>query len=228
MLLGHSVTVPKLLLKRYRDWHLDENSLLILLRILDPLLKNGRVRFSEITEEFDITVEDIPVLLHPLLENRMISLDKGGRAYRCPGLMRYLYEGWLDDQRLPESEDQSAVGMDSKQRIRSISRLYHRFEADFGRQLRYSENEKIRMWVDDDHFSPELIEEALRRATLQSKTSLAYVDSILRSWLKKGFSTVEQVKEGDVKSTPASRKQPDKTKEKDSVLSSLEAEMMKA
>ncbi len=228
ILLGDSTVVPMLLLRRYRSWFLDEKSLVILLRILGPLLRNGKISSKEIMAEFDVEEEDISALLHPLLENQMLSLAEEGKTYSCPGLLRYLYEGWLEEQRPAYGNRLSYNPLDSRERIRSISRLYRRFEVDLGRTLKYSENEKIRAWIDDEHYEEELIEEALNRAVLQGKANLAYMDSILQNWRKKGLLTLAQVQASDEKPEKASRGKVEKKEaEKDEILLELEKEMLR-
>ena len=52
--------------------------------------------------------------------------------------------------------------------------------------------------MEDEQTPPELIEEALKRAALRDKCTVAYIGSILKDWQKKHFTTLAMVLEQDV------------------------------
>ncbi|MCL6558046.1 MAG: DnaD domain protein [Firmicutes bacterium] len=66
------------------------------------------------------------------------------------------------------------------------------FEREFGRLLSPIEVNKLASW--QKTFSDELIKEALARAALQDKRSIAYVGGILKSWRRAGITTVEEAR----------------------------------
>ena len=197
--------VPGILLKNYAAWFLTEKDLIVLLRIITPLLREGRISIGNIAKEFGISVEEVFVLVQPLLDNGMLRLEKNGKYYDGSGLMRLLYESWLYEQRrhTKNTVSEPVVSVNQKhmvaekEMIRQLSHLYRRFERDLGRALSMTENEKIRSWLNDDKYLPVLVEEALKRAVLQNKASFAYIDSILSAWRKKGLITLEMVLELD-------------------------------
>ena len=160
---------------------------------------------KEASTELGVSAEEVASLLQPLLAGGILGMDKSGRSYNANGLFRFLHECWLNEQRysLPgeqSGEQEASPGREwTKDYILTMSRLYRRFEAELGRSLKYSENEQIRQWLEDDGLPADLVEEALRRAVLRNKGTLAYINSILRDWEKKGFKTLEQVLELDVK-----------------------------
>ena len=71
--------------------------------------------------------------------------------------------------------------------------LYTIFESEFGRPLSPIEMETLVMWVEDDKYSPELIQMALREAVLSQVYNFKYIDRILINWEKKNIRTKEQV-----------------------------------
>ncbi|HPZ43590.1 MAG TPA: DnaD domain protein [Bacillota bacterium] len=71
------------------------------------------------------------------------------------------------------------------------------FEREFGRPLSPIEINKLASW--QKSFPDELIKEALARAALQDKRSIAYVGGILKSWWAAGITTVEDARREQVR-----------------------------
>lgn len=73
--------------------------------------------------------------------------------------------------------------------------LFKKIEVEFGRPLSPIEQEQIHQWIDDDHYSVELIDLALRESVLNQAYSLKYMDRILISWEKSNIKSAEQLQE---------------------------------
>ncbi|HIY91401.1 DnaD domain protein [Companilactobacillus sp. HBUAS56275] len=73
--------------------------------------------------------------------------------------------------------------------------LFKKIEVEFGRPISPIEQEQIHQWIDDDHYSVELIDLALREAVLNQAYSLKYMDRILISWEKSNIKTAEQLQD---------------------------------
>jgi len=73
--------------------------------------------------------------------------------------------------------------------------LFKKIEVEFGRPLSPIEQEQIHQWIEDDHYSVELIDLALREAVLNQAYSLKYMDRILISWEKSNIKTAEQLQD---------------------------------
>lgn len=73
--------------------------------------------------------------------------------------------------------------------------LFKKIEVEFGRPISPIEQEQIHQWIDDDHYSIELISLALREAVLNQAYSLKYMDRILISWEKSNIKSAEQLQE---------------------------------
>lgn len=76
-----------------------------------------------------------------------------------------------------------------------IRQVYQTFEKEFSRNLSPFELESIDQWLNEDHYSPELILLALKEAVLNQAYSLKYIDRILLTWEKKNIRTKEQVEQ---------------------------------
>ncbi|APU71375.1 DnaD domain protein [Companilactobacillus crustorum] len=73
--------------------------------------------------------------------------------------------------------------------------LFKKIEVEFGRPLSPIEQEQIHQWIEDDHYSIELIDLSLREAVLNQAYSLKYMDRILISWEKSNIKSAEQLQE---------------------------------
>lgn len=76
-----------------------------------------------------------------------------------------------------------------KQKILKALRLNRNF-------TKYEE-QYIDTWIKDYKYEFNIIEEALKRTVAKSNPSLKYVDAILTSWHKKGYKTLEDIKNGE-------------------------------
>lgn len=95
-------------------------------------------------------------------------------------------------QSLLQQEQQS----DKQHKLMSdTEELFRKIEVEFGRPLSPIEQEQIHQWIDDDHYSVELIDLALREAVLNQAYSLKYMDRILISWEKSNIKTAEQLQD---------------------------------
>lgn len=66
------------------------------------------------------------------------------------------------------------------------------FAQEFGRTLSPIEVNQLAKWQKE--FSDDLIKEALARASLQDKRSIAYIGGILQNWHQAGITTVEEAR----------------------------------
>ena len=71
--------------------------------------------------------------------------------------------------------------------------IFELFEAEFGRPLSPMEYEFINAWINSG-MNEELIKEALKEATYNGVSNLRYIDKIIYEWTKKGYKTVEDVR----------------------------------
>lgn len=66
------------------------------------------------------------------------------------------------------------------------------------RNLTKYEEQYVNTWIKDYHYTFEMIEEALKRTVSIASPSISYINGIIHNWYKKGYSTVEEIKEEKV------------------------------
>lgn len=71
--------------------------------------------------------------------------------------------------------------------------IYSIFEREFGRTLSATDYEIINAWIEKG-FSEELVIAALKEAVYNGANTLRYIDKVLYEWNRKGYKTVNDVK----------------------------------
>ena len=54
--------------------------------------------------------------------------------------------------------------------------------------------ETIKQWFDIDHFDPKFIKAAVQEAVLNAALNLRYIETILVSWQKKNYHSLNEIK----------------------------------
>lgn len=72
--------------------------------------------------------------------------------------------------------------------------IYSTFESEFGRTFSSYEYEIIKSWIEEKGFSEEMILGALKEAVWSGANNLRYIDTILHDWARKGYKTMEEVR----------------------------------
>ncbi len=98
-------------------------------------------------------------------------------------------------QRIEDFMNQNMQRKSSENKQERIKELFQSFEEEFGRPLSAIEYQRINQWLQEDHYSAELIYFALKEAVINQAYSLNYIDRVLLSWERKNISTPQQVQE---------------------------------
>ena len=219
-----SLNVPSMLLREYGQIGLNEQEVLLSLRLLLMYYKKGGFTLSDVAAEFATDEEEAAALISPLLEKDiLLPVEENVTDYTLDGLFAQLYELWvINKRRMQKNAAQRAARAakteTQKRRMVELGQLYRVFEQELGRNLSPIENEKITQWLETDKQSPELILEALRRSVLHGKASFAYIDKILLNWRRQNLRTPAEVEEGDAPVAKRTAKKPSGERVKDTWL----------
>ena len=88
--------------------------------------------------------------------------------------------------------------IDTEVEKKNTDDLFSDFEREFARTLSPSEFEYINSFLQLG-FSEELIRGALKEAVYNGVTNMRYIDTVLHSWKKKGYKTMDDVNNNIVK-----------------------------
>lgn len=183
--------LPTLLLRHYRKFNLSNDELVLILQLKSYMDKGDLFPSTKrIALNMNMTEDNVFRAIHQLTQKRVLSIEttkdeKGVSqdAYSLSLLWEKLYI-------LLKQEQAEKV---SVQKGAEDKNLFTLFEQEFGRTLSSFEMEILAKWLQEDNYSNELIQLALREAVLSQVYNFKYIDRILLNWEKKNIRTKEQV-----------------------------------
>ena len=181
--------LPNLLLDAYHYYRLSNDEVLLLLHLLrcQDSDSGSKLSLSDfLCEKMRRTRSEINYLISSLQKKGFLSLQTdAGKLKAHEVSLHLLYSNLVFWQELPTKEKQGRDESEHEQ-------LVHLFERTFS-HLNVMEYERLRQWLDEDNWPPEVIKEALRIAALNKALSITYIDRILLNWQEEGLSTLEEV-----------------------------------
>lgn len=187
-----NLSIPATLFSEYKNIHLNEYELILLLQLLTFIEKgNDFPTPEELSSRMTISTTDCIETLRKLIQKGFIEIIEGSSSdgirfekYSLDPLWERLVDQFLLKEKKSEEIQLQAEETD----------LYSCFENEFGRPLSPYECETLAMWMDDDHHDPVIIKAALRESVMSGKLNFRYIDRILFEWKKNGIRTLEQAK----------------------------------
>lgn len=185
------VSISQLLVKHYKAIGLDDQDFITILLIKS--FKDRGIDFpdtAEIAKSQHISNDEAFRRIHQLIQKKVLSIytianaeGKNQDQFDFTLLYDKLFHYLAKEESIVEKEDHTL----------KVKDLYQSFEKEFGRPLSPMEFETISLWIDEDKYSLELIQMALREAVLNQAYSLKYIDRILLNWQKKNIKTKQDV-----------------------------------
>lgn len=184
-------SIPTLLLQHYRELNLTNDELVLIIQLKSYIDRGDSFPNIEmIAQNMGLTKNSAFKGVHQLIQKRVLSIetkkDENGITQDAYSL------SFLWEKLLALLNEKNQVKTQQEQAEKEVN-LYSVFEAEFGRPLSPFEMETLTMWVEEDGYSDELIQLALREAVLSQVYNFKYIDRILLSWEKKNIRTKDQV-----------------------------------
>ncbi|MFD1419068.1 DnaD domain protein [Companilactobacillus keshanensis] len=187
-----ATNLNNLILKNYSKLGMTEKDLVIYL-VLSMYAQKG-VQFpmaKDISRDTGMDEASIYTIIQGLIKLGIIELKTVIENHQ----QRDIYSLTPIYQRLNNLLEQENQGQKQKQLMTDTEELFKKLEVEFGRPISPIEQEQVHQWIDNDHYSIELIDLALKEAVLNQAYSLKYMDRILISWEKGNIKTVEQLQD---------------------------------
>ncbi|WP_297950007.1 DnaD domain protein [uncultured Lactobacillus sp.] len=155
---------------------------------------------EKIAANTNLSVSDVGNLIQRLIERNYLTIeqmtdsqDKIGNKYSLNKLYNAL-DHYLDQNVLikDKKKDKTVSVVDDLEN-NPLNYLSRKVEVEFGRYLSPIEREEIAQWLSVDHYTPEIIELALREAVLSQAYSLKYIDRVLLNWQRHNLKTTDEV-----------------------------------
>ncbi|MDN6161831.1 MAG: DnaD domain-containing protein [Atopostipes sp.] len=183
--------IPTLLLEHYRELGLTNDEFILILQLKSHIDRgNYFPDLNRVAEAMDITKNSAFKAVHQLIQKKLLSIETRKDE---DGITEDIYSLDFLWEKLIALMEQDEKEEEIEEEEKESKNLYSIFESEFGRPLSPMEMETLVMWVEEDNFSKELIQLALREAVLSQVYSFKYIDRILLNWKKKNIRTKEQV-----------------------------------
>lgn len=199
-----ATTITNLLLRRYKRLSLSDEEMMLIIHLLSFQQEGNRFpTLSQLEERLSMPGIRLIQSLQKLTKEDWLAIDEivdpeNGKRYEQYNLQPLYYKLnrlLLEEQSfvVPVSESIPSSRLDNDGTDHTQS-LYSQFEQSFGRPLSSIEIETMQCWIEQDHYSEELIMTALREAQAVGKLYIRYIDRILLEWTRQKITTVEEAR----------------------------------
>lgn len=171
-----SLDLNYILLENYKKLKITEAELTVILMISHLLNEgNNLITNTILSYKMNYSEEELDDIIVSLMKKGFltyVSTPEGGLKSSLEPLNKILYKEF----------EISILGngiKDDKNRKEQISKLYNKFEKEFGRSLAPVELQKIDEWLGSDGYTIDEVEFALKDAKINNALSIKYIDKIL-------------------------------------------------
>ncbi|WP_278552328.1 DnaD domain protein [Companilactobacillus farciminis] len=187
-----STTINNLIIKNFHKLGMTERDLIVYLALSMYAQKGNTFPMAQdLAEDTGIDETSIYKVIQGLIKLGIIELKTVVDHHQ----QRDIYSLTPIFHRLKNLLQQEKLANKQDKLMSDTEELFKKIEVEFGRPISPIEQEQIHQWIDDDHYSIELIDLALREAVLNQAYSLKYMDRILISWEKSNIKSAEQLQE---------------------------------
>ncbi|RZT22597.1 MULTISPECIES: DnaD domain-containing protein [Fictibacillus] len=189
-----SVSIPNMLLKSYKKIGLSDTECMLFIQ-LHVFIESGNYFPTpiELAERMTASSHEMSSMLRSLVGRGLLGMDqyedkeKGVyfEAYTLQPLWNRLMDSLKEEEQIQKETNREQLEKN----------VFVLFEKEFGRPLSPMELETLKIWMDEDRQSPELILTALKESVLSGKLNFRYIDRILFEWKKNGIMTPESAKQ---------------------------------
>lgn len=197
------------LVENYRELGMTNDEFLLMVHVLGQMARlDGDVEMQALVDNLGWSADTISKLVEQLREKDFMTdhakRDRNGKVATqidfSPIYMK-LMQLSADDLATEtvsarvETQGASSLEQMNTQTNGNLSRadIYNMVEQEFGRPLSPIEINTIKNWFDIDHFRPDFIRVAIQEAVLNSALNLRYIETILASWQKKNYHSLQDV-----------------------------------
>lgn len=186
------LSLPKALFEQFAKFNISAEDFLLWMQIY-RIFQDGdsfpsMQRLAELT---NLSTAQVSESIASLIENKCLSLKS---KKTNSGKLEDIYDPYLLFECLDKIESLEKNASVSKLTSKlGIAELNKQFQQELGRPLTPIEIEKLYMWLDQDNYSAELIQLALKEAVLANAYNFNYIDRILLTWEGKNIRTKTDV-----------------------------------
>ncbi|AIG65550.1 DnaD domain-containing protein [Weissella tructae] len=193
--------------EHYRELGMTNDEFLLMVHLLTQMTRfDGDVQLQMVANQLGWSVEGVSRGIEQLREKEYLTdhakRDGNGKVATqldfSPLYMKILA---FDVDALPiistsarvVTQGENALEQLDKESNLSRADIFNMVEQEFGRPLSPMEINTIKNWFDIDHFRADFIQVAIQEAVLNGALSLRYIETILASWQKKNYHSLQDV-----------------------------------
>ena len=194
-------TLQNGLIAYYSKLNISDAELLLIIQ-LEAFSQRGESFPSneKIAANTNLTVADVGNIIQRLIDRDYLTIeqvkdnqDKIGNRYSLNKLYDAI-DQYIDQNILiKDKKREKTVSVVDDLDNNPLNYLSRKVEVEFGRYLSPIEREEIAQWLSVDHYTPEVIELALREAVLSQAYSLKYIDRVVLNWQRHNLKTVDEI-----------------------------------
>lgn len=194
-------TLQNGLIAYYSKLNISDAELLLIIQ-LEAFSQRGESFPSneKIAANTNLTVADIGNIIQRLIDRDYLTIeqvkdnqDKIGNRYSLNKLYDAIDQYIDQNVLIKDKKREKTVSVVDDLDNNPLNYLSRKVEIEFGRYLSPIEREEIAQWLSVDHYTPEVIELALREAVLSQAYSLKYIDRVLLNWQRHNLKTVDEI-----------------------------------
>lgn len=199
------VSVSAYILTHYHQLGMSNNEFLLYLQLKNQIEHNHDINTGQLAKQLGWSTEKINQLIEQMhtkgFADYVSQHDEQGRVATSidfsPLLTKVMqtsgnYTATTAGERVASEGvvvAETAENNDKPMR----SDIFNMIEQEFGRPLSSMELSTVKDWFDIDHFRPDFIKAALQEAVMNQALSLRYIETILVSWQKKNYHSLNDV-----------------------------------
>ncbi|MCK6087515.1 DnaD domain-containing protein [Staphylococcus warneri] len=187
------VVIRRELLDHYSELGLDEQDLIILIKLIYASETSNKQPSIELLQKgSNMQPREVTAVIQNLIQRELLELnvnkDEEGRFTEYMNLDPF-YE------KLSQLLKKETIDTNIQSDKEKFKTLFQMIEQTFARPLSPYEIETLNQWIDVDQHDIDIIQAALDEANSQNKLSFKYMDRILLNWKKNNVKTIDDSKE---------------------------------
>lgn len=187
------VVIRRELLDHYSELGLDEQDLIILIKLIYASETSNKQPSIELLQKgSNMHPREVTAVIQNLIQRELLELnvnkDEEGRFTEYMNLDPF-YE------KLSQLLKKETIDTNVQSDKEKFKTLFQMIEQTFARPLSPYEIETLNQWIDVDQHDIDIIQAALDEANSQNKLSFKYMDRILLNWKKNNVKTIDDSKE---------------------------------
>lgn len=193
--------VSNLLLHHYHEFGMTTAQLVIYLELKSALDRGVSMPdVHEVATWLQTSDDQVYAQIQKMMSNGLLrqSIRRDGTGkeevyYDFSPLLERMKTVILSGDESNDHTSESDDSGDSDTPKPSRQDVYNQIQQEFGRMLSPFQMDQVSEWLDQEHYSPEMILMALKEAVMNGAFKFSYMDRILLNWYQNNIKTPAQV-----------------------------------